>query len=580
MLLRGYQDKLKNALYHAWQNAKKCVIAVLPTGGGKTATLSCIVKEMNLPTAVIAHRQELVTQLSVALARFGVYHSIIAPLEIVKLVNKLHIEELGKSYYRESAQVAVVGVDTLLARKDSLTQWCKTIAFWITDECHHLLLDNKWGKAVELFTNAKYGLGVTATPVRADGKGLGRHAASVFDGMVIGPNMRWLINEGFLTDYKIYAPPSDMRFDDVKVGASGDYNHKQLRLIAKESHIVGDVVKHYLRLANGKLGITFAPDIETAADIAEKFNAAGVNAKILHGKTPDQERISTMNQFKARQIMQIVNVDILGEGVDVPAVEVVSFARKTESFSLFVQQCGRALRPIYAKDYPLDTREQRLAAIAASFKPTAIIIDHVGNIVRHAVARDCEFTGKLVIDLCCREWSLDGRSKGGDKDDPDAIPLRTCTNPDIDCFGDYPRIYKSCPYCGFTPVPAARSSPEFVDGDLTELDPTTITMISKKVSEIDQDVNEYRNDLFKKGAPQQYIPALLSKHMQRQAAQTQLRETIAAWAGWQRSYGRPDSESYRRFYLMFGVDVLTAQTLQIKEALELNDKITKRMTEK
>lgn len=573
MQLRSYQSDVKSNVYLKWQKGLKNILAVMPTGGGKSATLACIVHEMNMTTAVIAHRQELVTQLSTALARFDVYHNIVAPLEVIKLINKLHIEEFGKSFYRENAKVSVVGVDTLLARKDNLKQWAASVAFWITDESHHLLQTNKWGKATELFTNAKFGLGVTATPTRADGKGLGVHSAGVFHDMVVGPDLRWLINEGFLTDYKIYAPPSDMNFSAAKVGDSGDYNHKQLRVIAKDSHIVGDVVKHYLRLGKDKLGITFAPDIETASDIVEKFNAAGVPAKILHGKTPDQERISTMQQFRNRVIMQIVNVDILGEGVDVPAVEVVSFARKTESFSLFVQQCGRALRPIYADRMPLDTREQRLAAIAASFKPTAIIIDHVGNIVRHAIARDCEFTSKLIIDLCHSDWTLNGRSKGGDKVDPDAIPLRTCTNPEIDCFGDYPRILKSCPYCGFTPLPTSRSAPEFVDGDLTELDPSTLTLISNKIAEVDKDVNVYRNELFAKGAPTQYIPALLSKHINRQSAQEELRNAIALWAGYQRSYGRPDSESYRRFYHKFGTDVMTAQTLPIKEALELTDKI-------
>jgi superfamily II DNA or RNA helicase len=258
---------------------------------------------------------------------------------------------------------------------------------WVLDEGHHQQADNKWGTAAAMFPNAK-GLGVTATPLRGDGKGLGRHNDGLYDVMVDGPTPRELIDMGYLTDYRIIAPRSDLIIDDQGVGASGDWSRAQLKAAAKKSHIIGDVVGHYLKFARGKLGVTFATDVETATDIAERFNTAGVPAEVISAKTPDADRMAIMARFKRRELLQLVNVDILGEGVDVPAIEVVSMARPTQSFALFSQQFGRALRlMIDGSLYPIWdtlTSEERRAHIAASKKPRAIIIDHVGNVERMA----------------------------------------------------------------------------------------------------------------------------------------------------------------------------------------------------
>jgi len=322
-----------------------------------------------------------------------------------------------------------------------------------------------------MFPNAR-GLGVTATPERADGRGLGRWADGLFDEMVEGRNMRDLINMGYLTDYRIFAPKTeDLYLENVKTGSDGDYTRESLKTAVRQSHVVGDVVKHYLRIAPGKLGITFATDVETATDIANQFNLAGVPAAVVSAKTPDHERISILRDFKARKLLQLVNVDLFGEGFDLPAIEVVSMARPTKSYSLYCQQFGRALRlmisEILAGAWDTYTDAQRRAFIAESTKPYAIIIDHVGNI-------DPAVGGHGLPDAP-HVWTLDAREKrsGGGKQDK---PTKVC----IECTGFWEGYSTTCPYCGHVAVPGRRDGPEFVDGDLLELDAETLARYARR----------------------------------------------------------------------------------------------------
>lgn len=536
-MLRPYQNDVKQSVHIAWGQHTN-VLAVLPTGAGKTHIFSNIIKEHKGAVCAIAHRQELVSQISLALAKEGVKHRIIGPKNVVRLVVNLHMSELGVSYYDPSASCAVAGVDTLVRRGESLKHWLPTVSLWVTDEAHHCCKDNKWGKATAMFPNAK-GLGVTATPLRADGKGLGREHDGVFDTMVLGLSMRELINMGYLTDYRVFAPPSNLDLEGIAVSkATGDYNRNKMVKAVRKSRVIGDVVEHYLRIAKGKLGITFAPDVQTATDIAEQFNTAGVPAEVVSAKTPDAERISVLRRFKRGEIWQLVNVDLFGEGFDLPAIEVVSMARPTQSYGLYVQIFGRGLRLLEGKK-------------------EAIIIDHVGNVVRHGLPD------------APRVWTLERRNKRARGSPTDVIPVKACPK----CTSVYERIYPQCPYCGFKPKPMARSGPEFVEGDLTELDAETLAKMRGAVAEVDMPVEDYRVHLEAKFVPKIGQLAGVKRHVKHQDAQGVLRESIALWAGYQRAMGRLDSESYRRFWFKFGVDVLSAQSLPYKATLELDTKI-------
>lgn len=566
--LRPFQQGIKTAVFQHWNEGRRNVLVKSPTGSGKTVITADIVRDMNCAVASIAHRSELVTQKSVALAREGVPHRVIGPDSLRKDCVTLHMEEFGRSFYNPGARVGVCSVDTLVGRKGSGDPWFHQVGLWDMDEAHHVLKANKWGEACSMFPNA-FGLGVTATPARADGRGLGAHADGVFEGIVQGPELRELIDAGYLTDYRVFAPPSDVDYSEVTITASGDYSPAKLRAAVHASDkIVGDVVRHYLKLAAGKLGVTFAVDIESAKEICQAYRDAGVPAEVVSAKTPALLRTHVLRQFKARRVLQLVNVDLFGEGFDLPAIEVVSMVRKTESWPLFVQQFGRALRlmisPELSAAWGTFTDEERLAHIAASEKPVAFIIDHVGNVIRHGLPD------------APRQDSLDRRERRS-SGPSDAVPVRVCANENADgmgtpCASIYPRLLKTCPYCGFYPEPPARSAPEYVDGDLFELTPEALAALRGKVAQID-------------GAPRipQHLDPMaargvMNRHHERQVAQHALRESIALWAGWQRHLGRDDSESYRAFFHTFGLDVMSAQALGRPEAEALTGKIQTLLT--
>ena len=553
--LRDYQQEAKAKIYEAWNNGAKNVMPVLPTGSGKTVILGRILKEIQAPAVAIAHRQELVSQLALALNRESVPHGIVAPEAVVRQIVTLETELHGHSLYSPRAMVRAAGVDSLGSVADD--PWTKSVQYVVQDEGHHVLRANKWGRAMDLFPNAR-GLFPTAHALRGDNKGLGRHADGLVDALVIGPSCRELINRGYLTDYRLIAPPDDTDLTDVTVTDSGDFSPSKLReAVHRNKHIVGDVVAHYLKFAPGKLGITFAVDIQAATEIARAYQAASVPAEVITADTPLHVRGQLMRRFRARDILQLISVDVLGEGVDVPALEVVSMARHTMSFQLYAQQFGRALRVMVdsnvAQHWDTLTDADRRLHIAASVKPSAIIIDHVNNYQRHGLPDKPQV------------YTLNKRPKKKRKAINDEIPLRACLNPE--CFKTYEAVLTACPHCGTKPVPQRRSTPENVEGDLVELDPATLAELRGEIAKID--------------GPAPIVPgvsgstqiAIAHNHHDRQQSQAALRKSMSLWMGWQAHQGRGTSEAQKRFWHMFGIDVATAQTLGKTEAAELRNRI-------
>lgn len=562
--LRPFQQTTKAGVYGHWQAGKRRVLGVLPTGGGKSVVNGSVIGEYSGASASIAHRGELVSQLALALARENVRHRIIGPTSLVKTCTAVQMAELGRSLTDPGARVGVCGVDTLVKRDTSQDSWFRNVGLWAIDEAHHVQTGNKWGTAVDMFPNA-YGLGWTATPGRADGGGLGAKelgGSGVFDAMVLGPTLRDLINAGFLCDYRIFAPPSDVDYSEVTTTAGGDLSLPKLRAAVHASNrIVGDVVKHYQRIAPGKRGITFAVDVESAQEIARAFRAAGITAEVVHGKTEDTLRTRILQQFRDGKVLQLVNVDLFGEGFDVPACEVVSMVRKTESFSLYAQQFGRALRLLLPPELQAVwgdlTDAQRLAHIKASPKPYGILIDHCGNVERHRLPDSP------------REWALTSRERGS-RSKNDAIPVTTCvkvvdTRTNEKCLFVYERFHSACPKCGHAPEPASRAAPEHVDGDLFELSPEVLAELRGEVDRV-------------MGAPPTLANAaanggLNKTWLARQVAVGHLRNTMNLWAGWKQHEGHTQSEAYRLFFYAYGVDVLTAQTYNAKDADALRERI-------
>lgn len=522
--LRPYQADVVNKVYNSWQAGNRNVCLVMGTGLGKSVCMSSIALDFynrNQHTAVVAHRNELVSQMSCHLANVGIPHRIIAPTSTVSQITYKHRQQFGKSFVNPSSLTAVVGVDTLVSRADSLRSWAEQISLWEIDENHHNTRNNKWGKAVEMFINAR-GLGVTATPNRADGQGIGRWADGYMDDIVIGPTMRWAIDNGYLADYEIVCPKSDLNVEDSPLSANGDWSVQTLKKAAKKSRIVGDVVANYLKYAKGRRAIVFATDIDTASDIETDFRASGVSAVSLNGKSATAYREQSVEMFKTGKIEVLINVDLFDEGFDLPACDVVIMARPTASLAKFLQQCGRALRPFPGK--------------------TALVIDHVSNVIRHGLP-DME-----------RQWSLDRRQKRAkSQPDPSEIPLTLCKN----CLKPYEKFRTVCPYCGFEkplPEPQARSV-EMVDGDLVLLTRETLERMRRGTileapGDVAARVNHVAGPIAAKG--------VANRQAEKIAAQAELKEAIAQWAAIQRLQGFDDREIYRKFYLTIGLDVLSA----------------------
>jgi superfamily II DNA or RNA helicase len=541
--LHNFQKEIQNSLFKAWGTYQNALV-VSPTGSGKTVLFCDTINKLTAPVCAIAHRQELIGQMSLALAKYGIRHRIIGPSSLIRIINQLHVYVLGKSFYNPDSDIAVAGIRTLIRRADQYKHYFSRVQYWILDEAHHLQRNNEWGRGVELFTHPNIkGLGVTATPCRADGGGLGRHADGLFDHMIIGPNGRELIEQGFLSKYRIFAPLCDADFASLKISKNtNDYVQEELKRVTRNSSIIGDIIGEYKKYAMGKLGVTFVPGIEIGHDVAEQFRLAGVPAIMVTGETPDTERAKIQKRFANREILQMINVGLFGEGYDLPALEVVSMASRTESFSKYSQEFGRVLRTMEGKEHGL-------------------IIDHVGNVMRHGLP-DVR-----------REWTLDRRDRRKQDKDPDKIPVRTCDK----CTAIYESFNRTCPYCGYEYVPADRSSPDMVEGDLTELDETVLAAMRGEISKIDAPDSIVKNSLLRAGAGDIVAMSAAKNHRLRRGAQAILREFIAQWAGYHREAGREDREIYKRFYHRFGMDIMKAQTLGKSDAHALTISISKQM---
>lgn len=541
--LRPYQEKLVAETYSQWDKGVQFVAMVSATGSGKSMTLTAIVakeRDRGQYVLVLAHRQELITQLSDTMGRMEIRHQVIAANKVVRFAAKQSMENHGVNYVDPNARVMVASVQSMREAKIADLAKLGNKLTVVQDEFHHATKKSKtWGGVLTPLLNAgARGLGPTATPCRADGQGLSRETDGYADVIVEGPSMRWLIDNGYLSQYKIYCPPTDLRLDNVETSkTTGDYKEKELKAEIGRSHIVGDIVSHYLKICPGKRGITFTVGVDTAEEVAEEYRKRGVPAVALSGRNADEERVQAIRDLKSGKILQIVNDSLIGEGVDIPAVEVVSFARPTQSYALYAQMFGRALRPFEGKSH-------------------AIIIDAVSNVLRHGLPD------------APREWSLDRRERRTGKSEPSTV--RVCTA----CAAVYERFRDACPDCGEpVPKPAQRSGPEFVDGDLYELDPDVLAQMRNEVVGARETPEAMRDRLTAQHVPMPGVMANVKRQKERLDALVKLDLKLAEWAGYRRAEGLSDSEIFRKFYLTYDISWLEAQALKAADADKLRERI-------
>jgi superfamily II DNA or RNA helicase len=407
-MLRPYQQQAISDLRAAYRLGARAPLLVLPTGGGKTVCFSAIAQgaaARGRNVLILVHRRELITQASAKLASAGVSHGVIAAGQPAA-----------------DAQVQVASVQTL-ARRLARIDWTPDLI--VVDEAHHAVAGT-WSSVLSHWPDA-YRLGVTATPVRQDGRGLG----SVFDRLVVGPTVAQLIAQSFLTLPKIYAPPVIADLSGLKSRA-GDYRPEQAAAAMDRPTVTGDAISHYQRLCNHKRAVVFCCSTQHADSVNTAFNRQGVPAATLLGITPSDQRDQLVRQFAAGTIRVLVTVDVVSEGFDCPAAEVAILLRPTQSEGLYLQQVGRVLRP-------------------ADGKPHALILDHVGNVHRHGFPDDD------------RQWSLADRPKRARGDGEAAPCVRTCEV----CFAAF-APQPLCPCCG-TPAKLSTREIRQREGELQEL---------------------------------------------------------------------------------------------------------------
>lgn len=447
--LRDYQESAVSEVREALRKGFRSPILVLPTGGGKTVIFSYIAKnaaDRKKKVLILAHRDQLIKQASRKLNDYDVKHGII----------------MARFTPNRMGLVQVASVQTLVRRIDKIRAWFKPDLI-VIDECH-LSAANSYRKILNANPEASI-LGVTGTPCRLDNKPLGKEYGGIYDVMVKGPTTGEMMARGFLVRTRVFAPAQQLDLSGVGKNLKGDYDEKELAAVVDKPKITGDAVKHYLDICPDAPAIAWCVTLEHAAHVAAAFNAAGVEAIVLSGDDDSDVRDKALNALGARKIRVICFVGILIEGVDCPPIACIIGLRPSLSLSSYLQLLGRELRPIYAEGMPLDTDEQRLAAIAASDKPYAFFLDHANLTHKHGLVDDDQ------------GWSLDWGEKkkaAKKKQQEKAVDVVQCKC----CFGVF-EPQPTCPFCG-KPVEVRQRKLDHEDGQLTEITPEMAAALKKQ----------------------------------------------------------------------------------------------------
>lgn len=405
-----YQEIMVEGARMEFMRGIKRTCIVSPCGSGKTvimADMASKARVMGNRTLFVVHRQELIRQSSATFSALGISHGIIAtgyPL-------------IPDEY------IQVASIQTVIRRLNKIHQ--PTII--IFDEAHHSTAAT-WRKLMEAYLDA-FVIGLTATPARMGGQGLG----DIFQSLIMGPTVKELIAWGNLAPYKYFAPPVRADLADLKVVKYGDYDQKEVAFRMDRSEIIGDQIEQYHKLAPGAKAVCYCASIAQSQHTAEMFRQAGINALHIDGDTPRIVREAATEDFKAGKIRVICNVDLISEGYDIADMDAVILARPTQSLTLYIQQSMRAMRQ--DKNNP---------------GKVAVIIDAVGNCYRHGLPDDD------------REWSLENKKKKtGVKLE---LPLKVCPK----CYGAH-KPGPVCPLCGYRYPVEERAEPEKRAGQLAEI---------------------------------------------------------------------------------------------------------------
>lgn len=392
VVLRDYQVRGVSDVRGAFGRGRKSVALVAPTGAGKTVIMTYIAHGATAKgnrITILVHRQELIRQTAKALRAMDVCFGVVA---------SGHEPEP-----RWPVQLAMV--QTLANRPDAIPP----PNLLMIDEFHHAV-SYSYRQIITRYPAAKI-LGLTATPQRLDGKGLG----TICEELVMGPTVQELIDLGFLCRPKYFAPPTPLDMTGVR-RSMGDFNRQQTAERVDRPTITGSAVEHYQKICPGVSAVVFCASLKHSEHVRDQFNAAGIPAASIDGTLSDDDRIDRVDRLTDGRIKILTSVDVISEGFDLPSCSAAILLRPTESLSLHLQAIGRVLRPALGKDF-------------------AYVLDHVGNCHRHGLAEDP------------REWSLEGKV-GKKKSAGTQINLMTCpqcftVHAPADCCPSCARVYPS-----------------------------------------------------------------------------------------------------------------------------------------
>ena len=427
MKLRDYQQDLYVKTVDAFRCGHRRPLVVAPCGAGKSYLFSEMVHRTEGEVLVLVHRQELKQQHEALLSDLGITNARVSM--ILTEANRL-----GKY------------------KKPSLI---------IADEAH-LSRSNSWVKVIEYYDT--FTVGLTATPIRLDGKPLG----DIFDALITGVDTKWLIENKRLAPYEYYAPTVVDTSGLRKV--AGDYVVSDLEQLMNERAIYGNVIESYMRFAPGEQTIAYCVSVAHARITADAFNSAGIRAEVVSSATPAKRRAEIMDDFRSGKITVLCNVGIISEGISVDEVSCCMLLRPTESVALGIQQMMRCMRYLPGK--------------------TAKILDFVGNYTR------------INLPDYPWEWSLDkpiNRRKTTDENGN--FYIRCCP----ECFMTFATA-DTCPFCGHTyPLhPREIQAHEEIELKRISEEETARIEAEKKKSRIEQGRAESFEDLVRLGRSRGY----------------------------------------------------------------------------
>lgn len=416
--LRPYQQDGIADVRHSLAAGHRSVLFQLPTGAGKTriaAELCRMASAKRSRVLFLAPRRELITQAAQAFTKQGLWPGVIMAGEPMK----------------RTADLQVASFDTLHARAIRSTRMAMPEAdLVIVDEAHLSLAETRRA-IIEHYRDARV-IGLTATPARADGKGMGE----LYDDLVLGPSIRHLTDEGHLVPLRYFAP-TDPDLSALRMNRDGDYAETGLAKRMDTPQLVGDIVENWMRIARHRSTVVFCVNRAHSRHVRDRFLAEGIVAEHLDGETPVDERAAILGRVRTGETQVLCNVFVASYGLDIPTLDCAVLARPTKNIALYLQTVGRVMR-------------------TAERKRDALVIDHAGAVKENG----------FVDDFI--PWSLDAEGKV--KDRKLQLAREKAEPKDVTC----PKCRaafkgrRDCPACGYAALPPTAPIPTH-EADLVEL---------------------------------------------------------------------------------------------------------------